>query len=296
MSANGFIKAERKQARLRLALVGPSGAGKTMTALKIAQGLGQRIAVIDTEHGSASKYAGDVADFDTLELTDYHPDKFIAGIQAAAQAGYEVLIIDSLSHAWAGEGGVLSQVDQIAARQQTKGNTFGAWREATPMHNRLINAILAAPMHVICTMRAKTEYVQEKDDRGRTQIRKVGLAPVQRDGMEYEMDVVGDIDTSHNLVITKSRYSPLADRVIERPGVDLGRELGAWLGSGVEDARMVKARNTCADLMTTLADSGHGEGARKAAELFPLWETDLDQAKGLYRALSALQKEAVAPA
>ncbi len=288
----GFVKAERRTAKLRLALVGPSGAGKTMSALKIAQGLGQRIAVIDTEHGSASKYAGEICDFDTLELTDYHPDKFIEGIRTAAQAGYEVLIIDSLSHAWAGEGGVLSQVDQIAARQQAKGNTFGAWREATPMHNRLINAILSAPMHVICTMRAKTEYVQEKDDRGRTQIRKVGLAPVQRDGMEYEMDVVGDIDTAHNLVITKSRYSPLSDRVIDKPGVELGRELAAWLGSGVEDARMVKARAACADLTAALTSSGHGEAARKASEPFPLWESDIEQAKGLYRALSAIQKEA----
>lgn len=286
----GFKKAERSAAKLRMALIGPSGSGKTMSALKIAQGLGQRIAVIDTEHGSASKYAGDVADFDTLELSEYHPDHFIQGIQDAARAGYDVLIIDSLSHAWAGEGGVLTQVDQIAARQRTQGNSFGAWREATPLHNRLINAILAAPMHVICTMRAKTEYVQEKDDRGKTQIRKVGLAPVQRDGMEYEFDVVGDVDITHTLVITKSRYSPLSDRVIEKPGQELGAELGAWLGSGVPDARLVKAVNICTDLSAALTDSGHGEAATEARAAFPLWESDIEQAKGLYRALSAIGK------
>jgi AAA domain len=254
---SGFVKAERSAAKLRMALVGPSGSGKTMSALKIGQGLGERIAVIDTEHGSASKYAGDVADFDVMELSSYHPDRFIEGIQAAAKAGYQVLIIDSLSHAWAGEGGVLSQVDQIAARQQSKGNTFGAWREATPLHNKLINAILAAPMHVICTMRAKTEYVLEANDRGKQVPRKVGLAPVQRDGMEYEFDVVGDIDTDHRLVVSKSRYTPLADRVIERPGMELGQELGGWLGSGVEDAQMVKARNVCTDLITDLTDRGY---------------------------------------
>ncbi len=104
------------------------------------------------------------------------------------------------------------------------------------------------------------------------------------------MDVVGDIDTAHNLVITKSRYSPLADRVIDKPGVELGRELAAWLGSGVKDARMVKARAACADLTAALASSGHGEAARKAGEPFPLWESDIEQAKGLYRALSAIEK------
>ncbi len=286
-----FQKAERKQARLRMALIGPSGSGKTMSALKIAQGLGQRIAVIDTEHGSASKYAGDVAEFDTLELRDYHPDHFIQGIQDAARAGYDVLIIDSLSHAWAGEGGVLSQVDQIAARQRTQGNTFGAWREATPLHNRLINAILAAPMHVICTMRAKTEYVQEKDDRGRTQIRKVGLAPVQRDGMEYEFDVVGDIDAAHALVITKSRYAPLSDRVIPTPGRDLGEELGAWLGSGVPDARLVKAVSLITDLRASLSEQGHGKAVEGMVAQSPNWETDITHATALYKALSAYKPD-----
>lgn len=288
---SGFVKAEKTQAKLRMALIGPSGSGKTMSALKIAQGLGQRIAVIDTEHGSASKYAGDVAEFDTMQLSEYHPDHFIQGIQNAGRAGYEVLIIDSLSHAWAGEGGVLSQVDQIASRQRTQGNSFGAWREATPMHNRLINAILSAPMHVICTMRAKTEYVQEKDDRGKTVIRKVGLAPVQRDGMEYEFDVVGDVGADHSLTVTKSRYEPLSDRVIDRAGVDLGRELGEWLGSGVPDARVLKARDACRQLWDSLPPE-RSEAAARAAEPFPLWESSIEQATGLYKALRELQKEA----
>lgn len=286
-----FKPAERKQARLRMALIGPSGSGKTMTALKIAQGLGARIAVIDTEHGSASKYAGDVAQFDTMELTDYHPDRFIQGIQDAGKAGYDVLIIDSLSHAWAGEGGVLSQVDQIAARQRQQGNTFGAWREATPLHNRLINAILAAPLHVICTMRAKTEYVQEKDERGRTQIRKVGLAPVQRDGMEYEFDIVGDVDTAHSLLITKSRYAPMSDRVIPTPGREVGEELAGWLSSGVPDARLVKAVNICTELKASLTAQGHGEAVQGLEAQTPQWESDISQATAFYKALNALKAD-----
>lgn len=289
----GFTKAQKTQARLRMALIGPSGSGKTMSALKIAQGLGERIALIDTEHGSASKYAGDVAEFDTLHLSDYHPDRFIGGIQDAARAGYDVLIIDSLSHAWTGAGGVLEQVDQIAARNRG-GSSFNAWRDGSKLHNALINAILAAPMHVICTMRAKTEYVQERDASGKTQIRKLGLAPVQRDGMEYEFDVVGDVDIEHKLIVTKSRYSPLADRVIERPDADLGRELGAWLGSGVPDARLVKAVNTCRELRDALTTAGHSEAVQGASDASPLWESDITQATAFYKALKAVKDAAAA--
>lgn len=290
---SGFQKAQKTQAKLRMALIGPSGSGKTMSALKIAQGLGQRIALIDTEHGSASKYAGDVAEFDTMQLSDYHPDKFIQGIQDAARAGYDVLIIDSLSHAWTGAGGVLEQVDEIAARNRG-GSSFNAWRDGSKLHNALINAILAAPMHVICTMRAKTEYVQEKDDRGKTQIKKLGLAPVQRDGMEYEFDVVGDVDIEHRLIVTKSRYAPLADRVIDRPGSELGSELGAWLGSGVPDARLVRAVATCQELQDALTDSGHGEAVQEAAKASPQWKTDIAQATAFYKALKAMKDASAA--
>ena len=102
-----FKKAERKRAKLRLALSGPSGSGKTYGALQIAKGLGGKIAVLDTERGSASLYS-DTVDFDVVELgPPYEPERFIEVMDAAAKAGYEVLIIDSITHEWKGAGGIL---------------------------------------------------------------------------------------------------------------------------------------------------------------------------------------------
>lgn len=226
-----FVKATKTQARLRLALIGPSGSGKTFSALSIASGLapGGRIALLDTERASASKYAGEFS-FDTAELETFHPAKYVEAIQQAEKAGYEVLIIDSLSHAWMGKDGALEQVDKVAARSRT-GNSFGAWREVTPMHHALVDAILRSRCHVIATMRAKTEWVLETNDKGKQTPRKVGLAPVQRDGLEYEFDVVGDLDAT-TLCITKTRCRALHQAVLKEPGAPLGEQLRAWLTDG----------------------------------------------------------------
>ncbi len=237
-----FQKATRKKARARVALVGPSGSGKTYTALVLARGLvgpEGRIAVIDTERGSASKYAGTVADFDALDMEKHDPREYVDAIRDAAREGYEALVIDSLSHAWNGRGGALELVDQASAR--TRGNSFAAWRDVTPLHNALIDAILAYPGHVIATMRAKTEYVLEEDARGKKTPRKIGLAPVQRDGMEYEFDVVADIDHEHRFIVTKSRCPELADAVIAKPGADVADALRAWLDDGDTPARPQEA-------------------------------------------------------
>lgn len=228
-----FTKATKKKAKLRLALVGPSGSGKTYTALSIANGLGKRIAVVDTERASASKYSG-IFEFDTLELETFSPQMYIDAIHAAGQAGYDVLVIDSLSHAWMGAGGALEMVDNAAKKSQSR-NSFGAWREVTPIHNAMVDAILRAPLHVIVTMRAKTEYVLEKDERtGKTTPRKVGIQPVQRDGMEYEFDVVGDITEDHDFIVGKTRCPDLADRIFKKAGADVASVLTAWLTDGTE--------------------------------------------------------------
>jgi hypothetical protein len=220
--ANRFKRATKSQAKLRMAIMGPSGSGKTYTALTVATSLGS-VAVIDTEHGSASKY-GDQFTFDVLELTDYHPNHYIDAIQAAGEAGYDALVIDSLSHAWNGSGGVLEIVDKAAKRSDSK-NTFAAWRDATPLHNQLVEALLAVPLHLIVTMRSKTEYVLERDERGKMTPRKVGLAPVQREGMEYEFDVVAEMDMQNTLMVTKTRIPKLTGKVIPYPGAALGETL-----------------------------------------------------------------------
>lgn len=226
---SGFKKATKSQAKLRMAITGPSGSGKTYTALSVGTPLG-RIAVIDTERGSASKYA-DLFDFDVLELTEYNPRNYIEAIRAACAGGYDVLIIDSLSHAWSGQGGVLELVDRAAKRSQSQ-NSFAAWRDVTPLHNQLVDTILGSPIHIIATMRSKTEYVLERDERGRTTPRKVGLAPVQRDGMEYEFDVVAEMDMDNNMIISKSRIVALTGGIMNRPDGQFGELLKAWLSDG----------------------------------------------------------------
>jgi hypothetical protein len=253
-----FSKATKKSARLRLALIGAAGSGKTYTAITVACALGGRVAVIDTERGSASKYA-DLFDFDVLEMDNFHPQNYAEAIQAAGRAGYGVVVIDSLSHAWVGKGGALEIHDAAVDRQKGNKNQFTAWREVTPHHNAMVEAIVQAPLHVIATMRAKTEYVQEKDERtGKTVVRKVGLAPVQRDGLEYEFDVVGDIDQDHTLVVSKSRCPKLADAAIRRPGKEFAETLKSWLtmGSATVPAAQGRAVSTAPVGPAAMAPAG----------------------------------------
>lgn len=225
-----FTKAIKHESKLRLAIMGPSGSGKTYTSLAVATALanGKPVAVLDTESGSASKYS-DTFEFDVAELrAPFHPDKFIDAIHEAEKAGYGVLIIDSLSHAWSGTGGVLDVVDEAAKRSKS-GNTYMAWKEGTPVHNRLIDAIVQSGIHIIVTMRSKTEYTLKTNDRGKQTPEKVGMAPVQRDGMEYEFDVVFDMDMDNNAIVSKSRCSALARQVIAKPGAQVAETLAQWL-------------------------------------------------------------------
>lgn len=229
-----FEKATKTASRLRLALIGPSGAGKTYTALTIAMALADlRVAVIDTERGSAAKYA-DRFDFDVVELERHSPADYVDAIDVAVASGtFDVLIVDSLSHAWIGRGGALEQVDAAAERSNNK-STFAAWRHVTPQHNKLVDAICAAPLHVIATMRSKTEWVLEPDARGKTRPRKVGTQAVQRDGVEFEFDVVGDMDAVGNVLhVTKSRCPDLQNARIEQPGADVADTLRKWLAGEV---------------------------------------------------------------
>jgi hypothetical protein len=230
-----FKPATKHDAKLRLAICGPAGAGKTYSLLSLATALGGKIAVVDTEHGSASKYA-DIFAFDVVEPDTFDPRDLVKAITAAADAGYASIIIDSLSHYWMGKGGELEMVDQAGKRAQ--GNSFAGWKTVTPHHNALVDTIIAAPIHVLVSMRTKTEWVIEKDDRGKSIPRKIGLAPVMRDGIEFEFDVCGDIDQDNNLTITKSRCSALANQVINRPGEAMAKVLKGWLtGSGPAPAR-----------------------------------------------------------
>jgi len=264
-----FTPATKDQAKARIALTGPAGSGKTYTALTIATTLGGRVAVIDTERGSASKYA-DGFTFDKLDLQTFEPLTLVRALAAAGAAGYDVVVVDSLSHFWSGTGGMLEQVDQ-AAKRSYGGNSFGGWKEVRPQERQMVDALVSYPGHVIVTMRSKTEYVIEEDQRGRKVPRKVGLKPDQREGIEYEFDIVGDLDHENTLVVTKSRATPLAGRVIPKPGPELAEEIAAWLGDGTPapDANTYRARALTPDVtrdeLTALAGEVRSRGLLGAA-------------------------------
>ena len=227
-----FRKATKDQEKLRMALDGPPGGGKTWTSLLIgtylAEREGGRIAVIDSERSSAKKYARDF-DFDHLTLPDNDPRTYASAVRAAIEAGFAVIIIDSLSHAWEG---TLDMKDRVS-RSSASGDSFGAWRTVTPVHNELVDTILRAPAHVIATMRTKVEYLVDPTNPDKSKrVQKVGLKPVQREGVDYEFDVVGELDQENSLVITKTRCSALNGAVIHRPDVALAKTLYEWLTDG----------------------------------------------------------------
>ena len=227
-----FRKAERRKAKLRLAITGPAGSGKTYGALILAQGLGGRIAMIDTENGSGDLYAN-MCDYDVETLAaPYSVQKYLSAIYEAEKEGYDVLIIDSLSHAWSGEGGILDVHNQIT-EQSKSGNSYAAWGKIMPMHTRLLEAITASNCHIIATMRSKTDYAQILNERGRTEIRKVGLAPVQRDGEDYEFTVVFNLEMDHTVSVSKDRTG-LFDSQVFPITQETGKILGNWLNSGAE--------------------------------------------------------------
>lgn len=279
-----FQKATKYQLKARIALLGPAGSGKSYTAMRLAfalAGENGKVAAIDTEHRSLSKYVGENPDgrpwdFDVLELDTFAPEMYIEGIKAAEAAGYDVLVIDSLSHAWAGKDGLLEFVDQtakkMAARSGGRENSFAAWREATPKHNELVETMLASKLHLIVTMRTKMEYVQEKNERtGKTEIRKVGLQPIQRDGLEYEFDVIGDMGIEGNtLMISKSRCPALTDKLFEKPGPEVVEIIRQWLESGVEAperpqvTQEEKPKATYQQAKAT-SESGNGDGQKSSA-------------------------------
>lgn len=244
-----------------MALDGPPGAGKTWTALTLAQVLaesdGGRVALIDSERGSARKYGSDF-DFDHLSLPDSNPHTYMAAIASAVDAGYSVIVIDSLSHAWEG---TLELKDDIAKRSRSH-NSFDAWRDVTPVHNSLVDAMLRAPAHVIATMRTKTAYVIEEyeDANGRTKTKpvKIGLKPVQREGVEYEFDIVGDMDLENTLVVSKTRCSLLAGEVIRKPGVELAKLLLGWLDDG-EPAAEPEIVEGITERLNALPDAVRGQ-------------------------------------
>jgi hypothetical protein len=220
-----FTKAVRKNAKLRLAVAGPSYSGKTTAALMIATGLGGRIGVIDTERRSASLYS-DQFEFEVLDLDPpYSPERFIEAIDAAESAGFGILIIDSATHEWDGAGGCL-EINENLAAAKFKGNTWSAWSETTPRHRAFIDRIIQSKCHVIVTLRSKTETIQEGG-----KVKKVGMKIEQRAGLEYEFTTVLELDHGTHLASPSKDRTRLFKEPVLISEKD-GQRLKAWLESG----------------------------------------------------------------
>lgn len=258
-----FQKAVRKKAKLRLALTGPSGSGKTYGALLIAKGIGGKIALIDTEKGSASLYAH-LTDFDVLELDPpYTPERFIAAVKAAEDAGYTTLILDSITHEWSGVGGCLELVDEIA-RAKYKGNSWSAWNDITPRHRAFLDSMLRSSMHIIATARSKTETAQTEEN-GRKKVVKLGMKAEQRDGIEFEFTTVLDIvHDGHYALATKDRTGLFAGVDPQMLTPDTGKTLLSWLESGEERQPEPVAETTVADHLAAIEASDTIEALKAA--------------------------------
>lgn len=278
-------KAQRMKAKLRMGIAAPSGAGKTYSALLLAFGLGGKVGLVDTEHGSGHLYAH-LGDYDVIEVSaPYSVAKYTQAIKAFEDAGYQTIIIDSLSHAWAGDGGLLDKQGKLADRGT---NSFAAWRTITPEHNALVDAMLRSPCHIIATMRAKQDYVLETNDKGKQQPKKVGMAPVQREGMEYEFTVMLDVDMHHIASASKDRTS-LFDGRFFKIGKETGVELLQWLETGVAgpDVKAILdgiSKSATVDLLRgnfeaamTMLDESH-QPAIKAAKNKRLLELEPERA------------------
>jgi hypothetical protein len=246
-------KAERTQAKLKIGLTGPSGSGKTMSALLLASGLTtwDKIAIIDTENGSADLYSN-LGDYNVVPLATrdengkpiqapYSPERYIEAILACEEAGMEVIIIDSISHAWAGQGGALEQQEKLGGRYQD-------WAKVKPRVKRLIDAVLQSPAHVIVNARTKTDYAMDSVD-GRTKITKMGTKVVFEEGLDYELTLVFDIAISHLANASKDRTGIFMDKQEKVIEPEHGKRLLTWASSG--KAPLPKAKPEVTESPTT---------------------------------------------
>lgn len=223
----------RKSAKIRLSLQGPAGSGKSLSSLKIAYGLigdWSKIAIVDSERGSANLYSH-LGSYFVLNLEDpFTPERFIEAIQLCEKSGIECIILDSISHEWSGKGGILEIHEKTTSAMRVP-NSFTAWASVTPRHQAFIDAILQSKCHVITTIRTKTEYVISERN-GKNVPQKVGMAAVQRDGFEYEVSISLDIDDEHMALSSKDRTGLFSEKGKFRITTETGKLIRDWCNSG----------------------------------------------------------------
>lgn len=285
-----FEPVVREKAKLRMAISGVTGAGKTLGALYIAYGITGdwgKVALLDTEHGRGRFYASrdDLATGQYLYaelIPPYSPEKYqkaiIEGAKAVGPDG--VIVIDSFSHAWSGAGGILEIKDEVSKRQGQ--NSYTAWGEAGKYQNNLVGSIFAAPCHTIITLRSKMDYTLVEDERGKKKPVKVGLAPVQRDDVEYEFDTVLDLSREHFATTVKD--TTILPDSIERITPEIGRMLAEWLSDGEEP----KCCETCGkpihsyggrSIGTIIENTKKEAGKQLCIDCFKVWLAEKKKAE-----------------
>jgi len=236
-------KAQRKLAKIKMGIQGPSGSGKTYSSLLIAFGLcnnWSKIAIIDTENHSADLYS-QLGSYNVLSLEKpFTPESYIEAIDLCVQQGMEVVIIDSVSHEWEGQGGILEIHDNMM------GNSFTNWNKVTPRHTAFVHKLIQSPVHVIATIRAKQDYVLSEKN-GKLVPEKVGLKGITRDGLDYEFTIMFEIDMKHSVTATKDRtglYSDIPSFIITP---NTGKRIKDWCLNGPElesiQEQITKAEN-----------------------------------------------------
>jgi hypothetical protein len=222
-------KATRKKAKIRLGLSAVSGGGKTYSAILVAKGLVgdlSKVAIIDTENGSADLYAH-LGDFNVLPLNaPFTPERYIEAIKSCEKAGMEVIIVDSISHEWDGKGGCLEIVESLGGKYQD-------WAKVTPRHQAFIDAIIHSPSHVITTVRRKQDYEMIKDG-NKIRVEKGGLKEITREGFEYELTINLELDTKHNATASKDRTQLFMNKPAFVPSEQTGEMIAAWCEQGEE--------------------------------------------------------------
>jgi hypothetical protein len=222
-------KATRKKAKIRLGLSAVSGGGKTYSAILIAKGLVgdlSKVAIIDTENGSADLYAH-LGDFNVLPLTaPFTPERYIEAIKSCEKAGMEVIIVDSISHEWDGKGGCLEIVESLGGKYQD-------WAKVTPRHQAFIDAIIHSASHIITTVRRKQDYEMIKEG-NKIRIEKAGLKEITREGFEYELTINLELDTQHNATASKDRTQLFMNKPAFVPSEKTGELIANWCEQGEE--------------------------------------------------------------
>ena len=226
-------KAERQKAKLRIGVAGPSGSGKTYSSLLLAKGVMgslNKVVIIDTENGSADLYSH-LGEYNVIRLqAPYSPERYTEAIKACIDAGMELIIVDSVTHEWDGKGGCL-EINELLAKTKFKGNTWSAWSETTPRHQKFIEAITTSPVHMIVTTRSKTDTVMTDDKK----VKKLGMKEIQREGFEYELTINFTLDRDgHFSSTSKDRTGIFIDQDPFVITEKTGEILRDWAESGVD--------------------------------------------------------------